>query len=120
MPKNKLLVPVESWPNDFVREVNDLIKRKLKGENEMWENTLVNALEQEDGQFIIGSVTPEGGLSIAARPKVHEGFSAAKTEAARLAKNYPTKKFVVMRVVHTVEAKPVQPQYNLVTSTSLF
>lgn len=50
-------------------------------------------------QYIVGSITKLGNVwSITHHPVIHHDMTAAKIEAARLAKLNPEKKFVVLKV----------------------
>lgn len=56
----------------------------------------------ENDNFIIGTVTNDGELSFAKNPKQHNTVLKAKTEAERLATNFKTAKFVVVKIIGTV------------------
>jgi len=51
-------------------------------------------------QFIIGSTDRAGNdFSVAVNPKVHHDQSLAETEAQRLARNNPSREFIVLKKV---------------------
>lgn len=56
----------------------------------------------ENDNFIIGTVTNDGELSFAKNPKQHNTVLKAKIEAERLATNFKTAKFVVVKIIGTV------------------
>lgn len=62
----------------------------------------------ERGNYLIGSITNNGGISFAEYPKVHKNQTDAKIEAERLARLNPSKKFLVVMVAGTVIAQGVQ------------
>lgn len=63
-------------------------------------------LNDRAGNFIIGS-SQNGVHSISPKPAVHLRLSLAKAEAERLAKNVPSKSFIVLEIIGAVQATGV-------------
>ncbi len=86
-----------------------------------WDNDLVQALDGENGQFIVGSVTARGQVSFSEFPRIHLLFSEAKGEADRLASQPYNldKKFIVCRVSYVVQCTPVVPRYDYQRSNKI-
>lgn len=60
------------------------------------QNTAV--LSVKAGKFIIGSFTDQAGMSFSAQPTAHDTAIEARTECKRLAKLYPGKLFVFVKL----------------------
>lgn len=64
-------------------------------------------IEMKKGVFIIGGIQSDGTCSIASNPSPHPNIFSAQTEAERLAKATPNKKFMVLEVKGIVGVKQV-------------
>lgn len=107
--KSNSLFPYNIRRDRLVKMINDYIKVNNTTKVYTKEATATINVEKDPLShlkgWIIGSVDPKtGSFSISTKPKIHTSEVAVKEEIERLARNWPNKVFVKMKVENFVRA----------------
>lgn len=85
-----------------INELLDYCLNDAKATNQLYNKTMnkqeIALANVRNGKYIVGSIDIERGLSFNSNPATHDTPQTARTECARLAKMYPGKAFVFVKM----------------------
>lgn len=96
---NEIIVKIDSGPTTY--RLMHRFKAKIEDKKLRHNNVVV-------GNFVIGSLHPQNGLSVSFAPQLQITEEEAKKECGRLALLEPTKKFIYFEIKGACEAVGVK------------